>query len=327
MKHHFLKFTLSLIGTCLTLPLIAHADEAKPDEKTPEKPAPIAVTFALAQNVSGLGRVVAFSITARNISNQTQTLLFNSSQSFDITANLLNAPPSAKQPPVAKKKKKKQAEIIGPLWRWSSQKFFSPAQRRENLQPGESKIWSAVWQGEDNLGNPAPRGQYVFEATVTANDNLKAPPLLLDVRPEGIREATPSKNDLDAGLIATLKTDKTIYQRGESVQLTLSFKNESQQTTALTFPSGQRYDFAARAAPKGKFDPKQKIVWQWSMGRAFIMAVTQQSFAPDAALNYIEKWDLKDLQGQMLPPGQYALEGILAANRSVTSPPLIIEIQ
>ncbi len=323
MNNLLLKLTSAAVGACLLLSPVCLADEAKPDEKPLEKAAPIALKFALAQNISGLGRVVAFSLTARNVSSETQTLVFNSSQSFEITATLLNPPP----PVVKKKKRKAPVQTDGPLWRWSSEKVFSANVRRENLLPGESKIWSAVWQGEDNLGNPAPQGQYVFEATVTADNELKAPPLMLDVRPEGIRELAPGKNDLDAGLNAKLETDKTIYQRGESAQLTLNFKNESGQTTALTFPSGQRYDFAARPAPKGKLDPKQKIIWQWSAGRAFTMALSMQSFAPNTAFTYSEKWDLKDLKGDPLPPGKYALEGMVTANRGVPSPPVIIEIR
>jgi hypothetical protein len=195
------------------------------------------------------------------------------------------------------------------------------------LQPGESKTWTAVWQGEDTLGNPAPRGPYMLEATVMANDGLKATPLLLDVQPEGIREMTPGKNDLDAGLNAKLETDKTVYQRDDSVQMTLTLKNESGQTTALTFPSGQRYDFAVRPAPKGKFDAKQKIIWQWSAGRFFTLAIGMQSFAPGTTLTFTDKWNLKDAKGQNVPPGKYAVEGMLTANRGIAATPLIIEVK
>ena len=322
MKINNSQITL-LAGTCLLIsssgravgPPVSADESAMPPSKADkgknEKPKtePIVVSFSLAQNVSGLGRVVAFSLTARNTSDETQTLLFNSGQNFEITATLLNA--KAKQP----------------LWRWSNDKMFTQAVRRDTLRPGESKTWTAVWQGEDNLGNPAPRGQYQLDATITANGDLKATPITLDVRAEGIREMTPRKNDLDAGLIAKLDSDKTTYNRDDSAQLTLTLKNESAQTTALTYPSGQQYDFAARPAPKGKFDPRQKVIWQWSRGRAFTMMLQMKQFKPEETLTYKDKWDFKDQNGKLVPPGQYAIEGFVSANRGIGAPPIIIEVK
>ena len=185
MKNHFLKFALT--GICLLLPLACRAADEKPpvepatesakveEKAAPIAPAPIVIKFALAQNVSGLGRVVAFSLTARNTTNEVQTLLFNTAQSFEMTVTQLKGDEKAKTP----------------VWNWANGKIFTAAQRSEKLQPNESKTWTAVWQGDDSLGNPAPRGQYILEAIVMANGGLKAPPLLLDVRPEGIREMTP----------------------------------------------------------------------------------------------------------------------------------------
>jgi hypothetical protein len=309
-----------LAGTCFLLshntqaigPSVSADESATPPAKSKEekpKTEPIAVSFSLAQNVSGLGRVVAFSLTARNTSNEAQTLLFNSGQNFEITATPVNA--KAKQP----------------LWRWSNDKMFTQALRRETLRAGESKTWTAIWQGEDNNGNSAPRGPYLLEATIMANGGLKPAPITLDVRAEGIREMTPRKNDLDAGLVAKMESDKTTYARDESAQFTLTLKNESGQTTALTYPSGQQYDFAARPAPKGKFDPKQKVIWQWSRGRAFTMMLQMKQFAPGETLTYKDKWDFKDQNGKTVPPGQYAIEAFVSANRGIGAPPLIIEVK
>ena len=309
-----------LAGTCLFVssegqavgPQVSADESATPPAKSKdEKPKnePIAASFSLAQNVSGLGRVVAFSLTARNSSNEAQTLLFNSGQSFEITATPLNS------------------KTKGPLWRWSNDKMFTQAVRRDTLRPGESKTWTAIWQGEDNAGNPAPRGPYLLEATILANGGLKAAPITLDVRAEGIREMTPRKNDLDAGLVAKLESDKSVYGRDESAQFTLTLKNESGQTTALTYPSGQQYDLAARPAPKGKFDPKQKAIWQWSRGRAFTMMLQMKQFAPGETLIYKDKWDFKDQNGKPVPPGQYAIEGFVSANRGIGAPPIIIEVK
>jgi hypothetical protein len=309
-----------LAGTCFLLsynsqaigPSVSADESATPPAKSKEektKTEPITVSFSLAQNVSGLGRVVAFSLTARNTGNEEQALLFNSGQNFEITATPINA--KAKQP----------------LWHWSNDKRFTQALRRENIRPGESKTWTAIWQGEDNNGNPAPRGLYLLEATITANGGLKPAPITLDVRAEGIRQATPRKNDLDAGLVAKMESDKTTYASDESANFTLTLKNESGQTTALTYPSGQQYDFAARPAPKGKFDPKQKVIWHWSRGRAFTMMLQMKQFAPGETLTFKDKWELKDQNGRLVPPGQYAIEAFVSANRGIGAPPVIIEVK
>lgn len=337
MRNTFLKITLkstpALAGICLcgafctsflspafsedakdkASDTVASPVQSETAEKAPVKieTPPIAVTFALAQNISGLGRVVAFSLTARNASTETQTLTFNSSQNFDITATPI----------------KDGVKVSNPVWRWSNDKLFTAALRSEKLLPGESKIWSAVWQGDDNLGNFVTRGQYLLEAMVMANGGLKAAPLQVEVRNDGIRQIIPGKNDLDAGLNAKLETDKAVYKRGEIAQLTLTFKNQTGLTTGITYPSGQRYDFAVRPAPKGKFDPKQKIIWQWSAGRAFTMMLGMKQLVPDETMIFQDKWELKDNKGQPVPPGRYAIEGMVAANRGIAAAPLIIEVQ
>lgn len=281
------------------------APEPAKDEKAVEK-APIAVGFALAQNGTR-GRVMAFSITARNITNAPQNLIFPSSQSFDISATPVNAK--------------------APVWRWSSDKLFTRAIRRETLTPGETKTWSAIWEGEDINGNLAPRGQYTIEAVIKANGGLKAAPLTIDVQPDGIRDLTPRKNDLDDGMVAKLESDKAIYKRGETAHFTLTLRNESGATTSLTYPSGQRYDFLVRAAPKGKIDPKQPVLWQWSAGRAFTLALHMQPFVPGEVITLKDDWTLMDSKNQPLPPGIYSIEGFIATNRSIAAPPLFIEIQ
>src|SRR5688572_338503 len=91
-----------LAGVCLLIssngqaigPPVSADESATPPAKSKDEKAktePIAVSFSLAQNISGLGRVIAFSLTARNVSNEEQTLLFNSGQNFEITATPVQA--------------------------------------------------------------------------------------------------------------------------------------------------------------------------------------------------------------------------------------------
>ena len=139
--------------------------EPKPDEPKVVPDKPIAVTLEIMQNVAPRGKVVGFSMTARNTTKDTQMLNFTSGQSFDIAAT----------PEAAKDEKK---EVV---WRWSHDKIFTQALRGEKLAPGQAKTWSAMWNQTGNDDNPLPRGKYVIQAWITANGGLKAAPVMLEL--------------------------------------------------------------------------------------------------------------------------------------------------
>ncbi len=153
MKRYFLPaLTGTLLLICRFVVPPAHA------ETTPVAPVPppITVTLQIMPNPARRGTNVGFSLTARNTTQTTQTLRFNSGQSFEITAT----PEAAKD-----------GEAV---WHWSHGKFFTQSLRSEKLAPGQAKTWTATWNQSDDRAATLPRGKYTITARVTANGGLKA---------------------------------------------------------------------------------------------------------------------------------------------------------
>ncbi len=100
--------------------------------------------------------------------------------------------------------------------------------------------------------------------------------------------------------------------------MTLTVKNPGKNAITLNFASGQRYDFELR---RGK-DKKGDLVWKWSRGRMFTMALSSLSLAPGKTLTYTEtaaKDEEKDTL-LALPAGTYTAIATLTI-RGTTSQP------
>jgi hypothetical protein len=99
-----------------------------------------------------------------------------------------------------------------------------------------------------------------------------------------------------------LITDKSTYNRGESVQLTLSVKNTASYPIVVTFTTAQQYDFTAR-------DASGSTVWTWSLGRVFSPLPSQKTIAPGETWTYSQSWAFATNLGQRLEDGPYTLRG------------------
>jgi hypothetical protein len=83
----------------------------------------------------------------------------------------------------------------------------------------------------------------------------------------------------------------------------IHFRVVQDQPLTLTFGSGQTYDLVIR-------DEKGQVVYRWSDGRAFTMAVRQESFGPgEKTYPFVVR--LADKEGQPLPQGNYTAEAWL----------------
>lgn len=82
----------------------------------------------------------------------------------------------------------------------------------------------------------------------------------------------------DGPLVATL----SVQTGGEGVVLALQVTNASEQAVEVTFPSGQRYDFAVRRGGRS--------LWHWSADRGFIQAVQTARLAPGETWEFTERW-------------------------------------
>ncbi len=84
----------------------------------------------------------------------------------------------------------------------------------------------------------------------------------------------------------------------------LTLRNTSGIPLALTYPSGQEFDFVLRNA-------KGDIVYRWSSDKGFTQGVRLEDFSGER--NRAVSIPLTDANGALLPPGNYVLEASMTA--------------
>lgn len=68
------------------------------------------------------------------------------------------------------------------------------------------------------------------------------------------------------------------------LHLTFTVLNPSTEAVKITYPSGQKYDFAVVDSTSGK------EVWRWSASRTFLAAIVEQSVPSGGTLTFVETW-------------------------------------
>lgn len=92
----------------------------------------------------------------------------------------------------------------------------------------------------------------------------------------------------------------------DSVEFVLQVTNTTDAPVALTFPSGQTYDFVV-------YDGSGREVWWWSAEQMFTQAVREETVAPGETRTYSEVW--VPAPGTT---GTFEVEGVLTvSNREV----------
>lgn len=102
-----------------------------------------------------------------------------------------------------------------------------------------------------------------------------------------------------SALRPTLGLSFTKVDQVEQVGLTLNVRNTSGETLVVPFSSGQKYDFEAWR--------DNRLVWRWSHGRVFTQALQQVRVRPGETLTYKETWNLRNNDGEKVPPGEYVI--------------------
>ena len=118
-------------------------------------------------------------------------------------------------------------------------------------------------------------------------------------------------------LCCCILTDAHRYRAGSPIKLRLLVRNDSAEPIELTFPTSQVYDFRL-------LDSEGRKVWQWSDGKAFLMAITRRAFQPGQQQTIEETLDPADLADR-LTPGVYYAEGELRRNARSYREKLVIE--
>jgi hypothetical protein len=114
---------------------------------------PLAFTLAARPERPAPGTPVEFRMTLRNQGDVAVDLLFMSGQSYDITIATADG-----------------TEV----WRWAVGRMFTQSIREVTLAPGETREYTATWEGRDNDGNVPPPGEYRATAVLTADPRLQS---------------------------------------------------------------------------------------------------------------------------------------------------------
>ena len=115
-------------------------------------------------------------------------------------------------------------------------------------------------------------------------------------------------------LQVTAGSDKDTYGAGDPIKLRIEIKNNDQNPVALTFPSGQSFDFEAFG------DDPDKPVWQWSQGRMFTMMVRHVSLGAGESLVFNAVW-------KGAPEGKFRVVSRITANGGLPAPDFQVNVQ
>jgi len=98
--------------------------------------------------------------------------------------------------------------------------------------------------------------------------------------PEGQPEPSPEEAEgVEAQQVVSSLQAETA---GDSVRFTLRVTNASESPVALTFPTGQSYDFVVHDGGEE--------VWRWSGDMMFTQAIRTESLAAGETLEFSEWW-------------------------------------
>ncbi len=84
-----------------------------------------------------------------------------------------------------------------------------------------------------------------------------------------------------------------------SVQMKLSVENKTGKKISYQTSSGQRFEITA--------ERDGKVVWNWSRGKMFTMAIQSHSFDAGQIQAFSLDWNLSDNNGKKVAPGHYKL--------------------
>ena len=125
-----------------------------------------------------------------------------------------------------------------------------------------------------------------------------------ETQAENPQESADPKSFRD--LSATLTLPKYRFRVGESIRMELTVTNQGEVPVALSFPTGQQFDFQVVR--------DNRIVWSWSGDRAFTQSFTTRTLAPGKRLRFTTRWRQLTSLGGYVTPGIYTVRGIVTAS-------------
>ena len=132
----------------------------------------------------------------------------------------------------------------------------------------------------------------------------------------------PSKT-VDDGIELTISLEKTIYELGEPVNVTLSITNITNQTINFTH-TGMDFDFIVYNETYGG-------VYDWSIGRAFAQFIILEPLLPAGNVSQTLVWPqtgntFSATNGFLVSPGKYFIVGETNSRYGLHTDPVEINI-
>ena len=196
------------------------------------------------------------------------------------------------------------------VWTWAKGKSYPPSSI-VRLMPGDTREHLEFWDRRDDSGRRVPAGVYEVELVHAPFTGAVATQIYLMDReqpggepppPEPPGRLRPPRGG--ARMQATIQAERSRVRSGETVRLTYTVINASDQAMELTFPSSGQCDMEVRRRPEpnARYAAGALTVWQLSRTRAYLTALTKLTLAPGERKSFTEAWVVGNLA-----PGVYEL--------------------
>jgi lipoprotein-anchoring transpeptidase ErfK/SrfK len=115
--------------------------------------------------------------------------------------------------------------------------------------------------------------------------------------------------------------DVQVSSESGGTKFVLTVVNTSEKLLPFNFKSSQTYDFEVLDASTGQ------EVWRWSRRMFFSQVIRQEAIRGTRNWVFEVTWNHRDNDLNVVPPGQYKVIGILAAEPSMESDPVSFEVR